>query len=262
MQGEFSRNGLRWHLDLNEGIDFAIYLFGAFEPELVRYYTRMIPPGSIVLDLGANVGAHTVPLARQVGSNGRVVAVEATSYAFGKLTRNLSLNPGLTAQVTPVHGMLLADDEGSEMPDSLHSSWPLTSGGDVHPTLGGALKPLGEARKLMLDKLVTELALPRVDWVKLDVDGNEHTVLQGGRETLSRFQPHILMELAPYCFAQSPGGFAAMVELLTARGYRFFDPTTGKAFPTAAAELEAQIPANGSINVLASARGMETRSRG
>jgi hypothetical protein len=96
-----------------------------------------------------------------------------------------------------------------------------------------------------------------VDWVKLDVDGNEHTVLQGGRETLSRFQPHILMELAPYCFAQTPGGFASMVELLTTRGYRFFDPSTGKSFPTPAIELEAQIPANGSINVLASAREIE-----
>src|SRR6266850_1982257 len=89
------RGGLRWQLDLNEGIDFSIYLLGAFERSAISTYRRLIPPAAVVLDIGANVGAHTLHLARAVGEDGRVYAFEPTVYAFDKLQRNLALNPDI-----------------------------------------------------------------------------------------------------------------------------------------------------------------------
>ena len=80
-----SRQGLTWQLDLREGIDLSIYLLGRFEPSTVRCYTRLVNPGDVVLDVGANIGAHTLPLARLVGEAGRVIAFELTRYAFLKL---------------------------------------------------------------------------------------------------------------------------------------------------------------------------------
>src|SRR5687767_12418481 len=68
------RGGLRWKLDLEEGIDFAIFIMGALEPSAVAAYRDLVRPGATVLDIGANIGAHTLPLAKAVGPTGRVLA--------------------------------------------------------------------------------------------------------------------------------------------------------------------------------------------
>src|SRR5271170_1360120 len=68
---EVRRDGLRWQLDLREGIDFSIFLLGVFERSSVNVYRRLIRPGDVVLDIGANIGAHTLQFARLVGGAGR-----------------------------------------------------------------------------------------------------------------------------------------------------------------------------------------------
>jgi tRNA G37 N-methylase Trm5 len=72
------RNGITWELDLQEGIDFSIFLFGGFELATLRLYDSILRPGDIVLDVGANIGAHTLPFARLVGKDARVYAFEPT----------------------------------------------------------------------------------------------------------------------------------------------------------------------------------------
>ena len=51
---QVKRSGVNWELDLQEGIDFSIWLLGAFEPETVRWYQRRIKAGDVVLDIGAD----------------------------------------------------------------------------------------------------------------------------------------------------------------------------------------------------------------
>jgi tRNA G37 N-methylase Trm5 len=92
------RGGVRYDLDLREGIDFSIYLLGAFEPETRRALKGAVKPDYVVFDVGANVGAHTLTLARCVGKSGKVYAFEPSDFAFAKLRRNLSLNPELEAR--------------------------------------------------------------------------------------------------------------------------------------------------------------------
>ena len=88
------RRRVSWTLDLREGIDFSIWLLGAFELATVRAYERLVRPGDTVLDIGANIGAHTLHLARAVGAQGKVYAIEPTDYAIGKLKANIALKPG------------------------------------------------------------------------------------------------------------------------------------------------------------------------
>src|SRR5689334_16414097 len=105
------RRGLNWSLNLKEGIDFAIYLLGGFEVRTLRRYTQLVKPGDIVLDIGANVGAHTLPLAQLVGPTGKVYAFEPTLYAFGKQRTNISLNPELAPRIS-THQMMLMSSGG------------------------------------------------------------------------------------------------------------------------------------------------------
>src|SRR5215203_3293686 len=87
------RDCITYDLDLTQGIDFAIYLGGMFERNTAIALGKLTKPASLVLDIGANIGAHTLRLAKLVGPEGRVMAFEPTDFAFRKLRRNLELNP-------------------------------------------------------------------------------------------------------------------------------------------------------------------------
>ncbi len=249
------RGGILWRLDLSEGIDLAIYL-GMYERECLGALPELVRPGAVVIDVGANIGALSLPFARQAGPQGKIVAIEPTGFAFGKMTRTLQLNPDLADRVHPVQAMLLASTVG-ELPEEIHSSWPLHDRGGVpvHPTLRSVAMTTEGARVTTLDSLVAELSLSRVDLVKLDVDGHELQVLRGAEKTLAELRPRLIVELAPYTFENSPDDFAEMIRLLVAHGYAFRNLHDGRDLPATADEIVRAIPDGASINCLATATG-------
>mgnify|MGYP001597692068 FL=1 len=180
-----TRGGIRWDLDLYEGIDFAIYLLGVFERTTVKTYDKLLSPGDTVLDIGANIGAHTLFFARAVGTQGRVIAFEPTAYAYRKLIRNISLNPALEPRIRAEQVML--SDQGHSSPcPALYSSWSLSNTkASRHPKHLGQKMDTPRATGERLDDCVIRLGLRRIDFIKIDVDGNECAVLGGGNK-LSR----------------------------------------------------------------------------
>lgn len=243
------RADANWRLDLNEGIDFSIFLLGSFEQSAMAVYRRLIKNGDVVIDIGANIGSHTLPLAVRVGDAGRVVAIEPTAWAFEKLTLQLSLNPDLSARVTPLQAMLLADSKSS-VPEAIPSSWPLATPAEAHSEHGGVAKSTRGARAITLDELVAELGLARVDFVKLDVDGFELEVLRGAKQTLATFAPTILFEHAPYTLVEKGYEPDEMTRLLLDAGYRFRD-LSGAMFDGDGRRLP-DVLAGAGINIIAS----------
>jgi FkbM family methyltransferase len=250
-EAEVVRGGIRWQLDLREGIDLSIYLLGSFEPGTVKAYRNIVKPGQVVLDIGANIGAHTLPLAALAGKNGRVIAFEPTAFAAQKLTANVALNPELAPRIV-LHQVMLVADTDEPLQPALFSSWPLVeAGGTVHEKHKGRLMDTSGARAATLDQMIKELGLTKVDFVKIDVDGHELAVLRGARETLKRFRPAIAIELAPYIHAEHGYSFEELVLLLTNAGYIFRELSGSGPLPTAPEMLRAMVPDGASINVLA-----------
>lgn len=247
------RRGLTWRLDLREGIDFAIYLLGAFEPETVRAFARIIKPGMTVLDIGANVGAHTLQLARMVGPEGRVIAIEPTDWAFAKLKDNLALNPEIARRVTPVQTFLV-DRAGRPPEAEIYASWPL-DGADVHPKLRGRAMSTEGTTATTLDDLVRDLKLERIDVAKIDVDGHECDVLAGAAQTLKTHKPALIMEFSPYILAEHGGSLDKLVDQLEDAGYTLADLATGAALPQDRAALAALVPDGAGCNVIARPAG-------
>jgi FkbM family methyltransferase len=244
------RGGIRYHLDLNEGIDFSIYLLGAFEPGTQKTLQKLVKPGDVVFDIGANIGAHTLSMARSVGELGKVYAFEPADFAFAKLQRNLALNPELQARTFPQQILLSASSAGSP-PSEIYASWPFQSAEPVHPKLRGRLVSAEHATVETLDHFVQCNDIARLDLIKMDVDGHELPVLQGAAETLRRFRPVLVMEMSPYIHAEFHHNFGHFVEILKDAGYKLRDADTGKSVPVDAAQLEALIPDGASINVVA-----------
>ncbi len=249
---EVQRRRLRWRLDLREGIDFSIYLLGAFEPSTANTLDKLAKPGDVALDIGANIGAHTLGLARSVGPNGHVFAFEPADFAFEKLQCNLTLNPLLEKRVTTRQILL---DKSAETPakDQIYASWPLETEEPLHPKHRGRLVSTKNARVDTLDAFWEREGLDRLQLIKIDVDGYELPVLQGGLKTLTKFRPTLVMEMSPYVHAEHGNSFTALVELLARVGYSLQHADNWKSLPLDAHKLEAMIPDGASINVIARA---------
>ena len=248
---QVKRSGVRWNLDLREGIDFSIWLLGSFEPETVRCYQQIVKAGDIVLDIGANIGSHTLLLAQAVGSEGRVYAFEPTDFAFRKLMSNRLLNPNLVSRIHCFQYMLVDQAIAGNATPSLYSSWPLKEDVDLHELHQGRLMTTAGAEARTLDSVILRLKLDRVNCIKLDIDGFECGMMRGAREVLSRWRPVIIMELAPYALKEQGASLSDLIGLLKQYGYSLFDLSKGAPLPMDTATLVRLIPRGASMNVIA-----------
>jgi FkbM family methyltransferase len=177
--------GIRWELDLREVIDASLYFSGSFEPRAERAMARLLGPGMTAIDVGANMGYHALRMAMGVGPAGRVIAVEPAPAAVARLRRNLALNELENVEIVVA---ALGDRDEEAVMLRLQSRYPLSGRGAADAVV---------ARLARLDSLVLELALSRVDLIKIDVDGQEARVLRGTRDTLRRFRPPVFFEITP-----------------------------------------------------------------
>ncbi len=246
------RGGITYDLDLTQGIDFAIWLGGMFERNTAIALGKLTEPGSLVLDIGANIGAHTLRLAKLVGPNGRVMAFEPTDFAFGKLRRNLDLNPSLASRVEASHCFLTATD-GTSVPHAIYSSWPLAVEAGLHSKHLGREMETKSAQARSLDSVLAERADRKVQLVKLDVDGFECDVLRGATKLLRDVRPIFVMELAPYVLEERGTSLDQLLSYFIPNGYRFYDERTLKRLPSVAKELQGLLASGESMNVIARA---------
>jgi FkbM family methyltransferase len=249
------RRGVWFELDLEEGIDLSIFMLGVFEPDTYRALERLIHRGDTVLDIGANVGAHTLHMARFVGQEGRVIAFEPTEYAMRKLRRNLQLNPQLAERVTTVRAYLTERGDAASPPPAFYSSWRLTPEGDQHPKHFGSLKDADGAQAFAFDDYVARAHLTIVDVIKIDVDGFEMKVLLGAEKTISEMQPVIIMELCPYVLEEHGATAAGLLKHLSRFGYQFLDERTLEPYGESLEDIVHHIKDGGGINVVAAPAG-------
>ncbi len=245
-----ARRGLTWSLNLKEGIDLAIYVLGGFELRTLRRYAQLIKEGDVVLDIGANVGAHTLPLAQLVGTTGKVFSFEPTAYAFAKQQTNIALNPSL-APIICAHQIMLTATDAAPLTETVYSSWPLEAADDLHSEHHGRLMSTNGAVTGTLASFVRNEGVERIDFIKLDVDGNENDVLFGGMIVLETFRPIVMMELAPYVYINHPDKFDSVLNLFWSLGYEIADVRNYTKLPHDPDRVRARIPDGGCINVLA-----------
>ncbi len=252
------RRGVTWDLDLREGIDLTIFALGAFERSTLRALESLVEEGDTVVDIGANIGAHTLHLARLVGERGRVFAFEPTDFAIAKLRANLKANPALRSRVE-VQQAFLVKDPGQARAGTLASSWPVDGTVPDHAQMGSRSMAASGAVAVTLDSAMEAAGSPKVRLIKLDVDGHELEVLKGGCRLLARDRPIIVMELAPYVFHPFER-FDEMIHLLVEAQYRFRSLKSSRELPRHPTELRAMISHEASVNVVAFPKGPQPLS--
>ena len=247
-----TRDGVTYDLDISQGIDFAIFLGNMFERGTRNALRRLVKPSSLVLDIGANIGAHSLPLAQLVGASGRVLSFEPTDFAYKKLRRNLDLNPSLAARVTTFHCFLASKDE-ADVPDSIYSSWPLSKSDDLHAKHQGQAMPTKKAQARSIDCILAGMGNLNVQLVKLDVDGFETEILRGATALLRDSRPVFLMELSPYVLDERGSSLEELLACFAPYGYKFYHERTERELPTSPELLRQLVGDGASMNVIARA---------
>ncbi len=160
---------------------------GMYEPPLMRWLQAQKLEGWTCLDIGANVGAVTLALAKFVGRSGQVVSFEPGPPNLARLHANLALNPDLMTRVEVIEAGVASE------PGELW--WSEEKGNPGNALLGKS----GTHRipVIKIDDFVAERQIPKIDFMKIDVEGMELDVMRGARETLRRFHPTLYFETLP-----------------------------------------------------------------
>ncbi len=171
---------------------------------------RTVQPGMVVADVGANIGLRTLLLARRVGPSGRAYAVEPEARNFRLLSRAVS-EAGL-AQVE------LRQVAAADLPGWMTLYLSAVDGGDHRIFPADEERALATVRAVCLDDVLEDEA--RVDFIRLDVQGGEVSVLRGLRRTLARHaELRLLCAVAPELLRRGGAGAAALFDPLCEAGY-------------------------------------------
>jgi FkbM family methyltransferase len=157
--------------------------YGEFSEAEIVVLAQLLRSGAVIVEAGANIGAHTVPLARLAGPTGFVHAFEPQRLTFQILCANLALG-GLANVAARCEA--LGRSVGTIMAPHLTP--------EIEQNFGGV--ELGDRVEGAPVKVTTidELDLKQLDLVKADVEGMETAVLEGGRDTIKRLRPILYLE--------------------------------------------------------------------
>jgi FkbM family methyltransferase len=138
------------------------------ELEFLRAHT---PAGGVFVDVGANVGTYAMVLARHVGANGRVIAIEPHPVTFARLSFNNAASRFtqvnlVAAAAGPADGELMIETDG----DNLGASHIVTDAGT---------RDAIRVRSWRLQRILEEAGVSKIDALKIDVEGFEDRVLTG-----------------------------------------------------------------------------------
>jgi FkbM family methyltransferase len=181
----------------------SLELYGEFSEGEVEVFRQLVAPGDLVLDIGANIGAHTVFFAGAVGPSGVVLAFEPQRIIYQTLCGNMALNSIQNAYC-------------------FHAAVGAAPGHIVVPQLdfnrsnnfgGLELGAFTEGDRVQI-QTIDGLRLGRCKFIKVDVEGMELEVLRGCVQTIERLKPVIYVE------NDRPEKSDALVRFIHSLGYR------------------------------------------
>lgn len=177
IQGNFKIN-----CDTATWIGAKIVYTGNYEPALKKVFKSILKKGDHVLDVGANIGFHTLYFAELVGERGHVTAFEPVPYNFETLNYNVNLN-----NFKHIKTKNIALGSKNEQ---------INIAADEKSTNPGTFNLFDQSGNTLITCCIGDeiIGNERVDFIKIDVEGYESFVIQGLFETIKKNRPKIIFE--------------------------------------------------------------------
>lgn len=181
-----TRDGMMLAPRYDRYVSASLDMYGEYSPEERELLCSLVQPGDVVCQVGANIGALTVPLARAVGPTGKVLALEPQAVIYRALVANLALSnlwhvEALKAAAGATRGTV-------SMPEVDYAKPGNFGGLSVSPEQTSQKVPM-----VTLDGVLADV--PRLALLHLDCEGHELAVLEGAVETIRRHRPILYVEI-------------------------------------------------------------------
>ena len=212
------RDGVRWRLGTECRVQRKLYYHGGLDPYDVRELLSPLGSGSVFFDIGSYFGYYALLAARR---GARAFAFEPAAANYQLLAAHQAMNGFDRLQTFQ---LALSDEVGS-----VTFASPLAENRGTGRMLPGESIGAGTETVAMttLDAFAAEHGIERLDALKLDVEGAEVKVLAGGRATIARFRPAMLIELNPPCLARFDASEAQLLAAVRDLGYTVWRATAG-----------------------------------
>lgn len=209
-------------VNLADHIGSHIYWYGGYNLDIAHVLDRVLSPGMVVLDVGANMGEISLVAANRVGTSGQVVAFEPLSSMREELQKNLELNPGMAVDVAPI-GLSDSARKANVFSNETSDGAGAVNHGlaSLYQQVTGAKRPAETIELTTLDSWAAETNPERIDLIKVDVEGEELAVLKGAAETLRKYRPKLIVEVQRETCEAAGYSPAEILKFLGGLGYTF-----------------------------------------
>lgn len=199
----------------NGFIDKYIYLYGIYEPFMLDLFTKHLKSGMTYIDIGANIGQHSMYVASLVGEKGAVYSFEPIPFIYNQLQDSVRANH--FEDIVHAKNIALGKHESSEI---LYISRK-----NVGSSSLVTHEDESEIIIVVVKKGNEELAhIPSINVIKIDVEGYEYEVLAGIKETLLKHSPTIFLEFSGEIYnSQNKNHGAKILSLLRECKYTLYD---------------------------------------
>lgn len=184
--------GFRMHVDTAEAMGRVLTVSGTWERQVTAAFRKLLRPGDVCVDIGANTGYFTLLAAKLVGPTGRVYALEPAPETFTALLLNLNLNACSNVTALPfAAGAAMGEVFFDDQPRGMGGRSVVRGEGRGPGTTAALRVPVRDVPSLLQDGEIDRLRL-----VKIDVEGYEVEVLHGLESLFDTgAQPAVLVEI-------------------------------------------------------------------
>jgi FkbM family methyltransferase len=227
-------NGQLIRLIPQDHIQRTLLWYGFYEKESIQTWEKLIVKDSVVIDIGANIGYYTL-IAAHKAINGSVHSFEPVPTSFQALQKNISLN-NLSNVIANPCGVSNVQSLEKYYVSSIDNSG--MSGMRPAENFSGLVETINT---ITIDDYSSEHELRRIDFIKIDIEGNELNALMGMKKVLQKFKPIIFIELVQEHLVKYDTNIAGVYSFLRSYNYAPYEIVSSGVFKTVQTEKESDM---------------------